>query len=636
MDLQPPQSASVVQPGSTDSSPKSTHHGEWDEPLAPLPGAKLRLMCSYGGHIIPRPHDKSLCYVGGETRMVVVERSSCLQDLISRLSKTLLDGRQFTLKYQLPNEELDSLISVATDEDLENMVEEHDRIMAIASSLKPSSGRLRLFLFFIKPETSVTMGALLDDAKSETWFVDALNGANMLPRGFSDSAAMDDLLSLGSGVTDSGLGSGLTAQVAGAGSDVSAQTVKISSPQDIHLIQSMMPDSPMIETNTSSFDSSTSSPSMAHLAPIRVRADEPSGLPLEDQLSTQMRLTPPLPTTILTQNAVPATHYAVGGGTEINFQSRVVSDEEKSDHGVHAASRKPPLPLSLQHGHQRFGAGFNLPSPDSKHAAGFSLPSPDSVKSDSSIASGTSFTKVPNQQEADQVNFVENHPPTATTPDQNLLDGHTYTPPNQNQLQPIQDATAYIYPPPAQHQDQPHHQHPHQHQYIQPNMQYIPAHVPLQSYYPAYPTPQQSLPPHQIDQHSQYPLYILQTQPSYNNISVPPAESTVTSSAAQSHQPVYQTRPGMAQLPTNSAQYHQYLGPYNPTPGRPTMTGNPVPYGNYDYSHQQQLQHQVYYTGQVPAGSQYQSITPAQAAMIAEASMQSPTADSSKQPPRTS
>ncbi|KAH9621707.1 hypothetical protein KSS87_000753 [Heliosperma pusillum] len=635
MDVQPPQSASVqVQPGSTDSSPKSTNHGEWDEPLAPLPGAKLRLMCSYGGHIIPRPHDKSLCYVGGETRMVVVEKSSSLEDLISRLSKTLLDGRQFTLKYQLPNEELDSLISVATDEDLENMVEENDRIMSVASSLKPSSGRLRLFLFFIKPETSVTMGALLDDAKSETWFVDALNGANMLPRGLSDSAAMDDLLSLGSGVTDTGLGPGPTIQVAGAGSDVSAQTVKISSPQDIHLIQSMMPDSPMIETNTSSFDSSTSSPSMAHLAPIRVRVDDSGGitLPLEDQLSSQMRLTPPLPTTILTHGVIPATHYAVGGGTEINFQSRVVSDEDKSDHGVHVASRKPPLPLTLQHGQQRFGGGFNLPSPDSKHAAGFSLPSPDSVKSDSSIASGTSTSKVPNQQEADQVTFAENYPPTVTTPDQNPLDGHTYAPPNQNQLQPIQDTTAYIYPPPPQHQDQPHHQH--QHQYIQPNMHYIPAHVPVQSYYPAYPTPQQSLPPHQIDhhQHSQYPLYVFQTQPPYKNIPVPPTESTVTSSAP----PVYQTRPGPPANNPNSAQYHQYLGPYNPTSGRP-MTGNPVAYGNYDYSHQQQLQHQVYYTGQVPAGSQYQSMTPAQAAMIAEASsMQSPTADSSKHPPRTS
>ncbi|KAL5155181.1 hypothetical protein HKD37_19G054343 [Glycine soja] len=61
---------------------------------------KLRIMCSYNGHIVPCPHDKSL--------------STCL-------SKTFLNRRPFTLKYQLLNEDLDSLISVTIDEDLRNM-----------------------------------------------------------------------------------------------------------------------------------------------------------------------------------------------------------------------------------------------------------------------------------------------------------------------------------------------------------------------------------------------------------------------------------------------------------------------------------------------------------------------------------
>lgn len=186
---------------SVESSPKSsTQQADWDEPLPPVPGAKLRLMCSYGGHIIPRPHDKNLFYVGGETRIVVAERNSSLSDLTSRLSHTLLDGRKFTLKYQLPNEELDSLISVSSDEDLDNMVEEYDRIAANNDSfLKPASSRVRLFLFLAKPETAQTMGALMDEAQSETWFVDALNGADLLSRGLSDSAAaVGDLLRLDS------------------------------------------------------------------------------------------------------------------------------------------------------------------------------------------------------------------------------------------------------------------------------------------------------------------------------------------------------------------------------------------------------------------------------------------------------
>ncbi|KAM1717231.1 hypothetical protein ACFX11_025091 [Malus domestica] len=127
-------------PDSVDSSPRSCNVDTWDDPLPQVLGAKLRLICSYDSHI-PRPHDKSLCYVGGESRIIVVERHSILFDLCSRLSQTLFNGRCFSLKYQLPNEDLDSLISVTTDEDLDNMVEEYDRT-ASASPHKPS--RLRL------------------------------------------------------------------------------------------------------------------------------------------------------------------------------------------------------------------------------------------------------------------------------------------------------------------------------------------------------------------------------------------------------------------------------------------------------------------------------------------------------------
>ncbi|KAI9084577.1 hypothetical protein K1719_033565 [Acacia pycnantha] len=48
-----------------------------------LPAAassKLCLMCSYGSHIVPCPHEKSLCYVSGDTRIVVVDRNTSLSD----------------------------------------------------------------------------------------------------------------------------------------------------------------------------------------------------------------------------------------------------------------------------------------------------------------------------------------------------------------------------------------------------------------------------------------------------------------------------------------------------------------------------------------------------------------------------
>ncbi|KAK7267159.1 hypothetical protein RIF29_19823 [Crotalaria pallida] len=138
-------------PDSVDSSPRSRNTDSWEEPFPPATTTKLHLMCNYGGHIVPRPHDKSLCYVGGDTRIVVVDRTTSLTDLSTRLSQTFLNGRPFTLKYQLPNEDLDSLISVTTDEDLDNIIEEYDRTNS-NSSLKPS--RIRLFLFPTKPDSS--------------------------------------------------------------------------------------------------------------------------------------------------------------------------------------------------------------------------------------------------------------------------------------------------------------------------------------------------------------------------------------------------------------------------------------------------------------------------------------------------
>ncbi|KDO76882.1 hypothetical protein CISIN_1g039674mg [Citrus sinensis] len=183
---------------SIDSSPRSRHTDSWDDP--PTNGAaavalssKLRLMCSYGGHIVPRPHDKSLCYVGGETRIIVVDRNVTLSSLMSRLSQSLLNGGSFSLKYQLPSEDLDSLISVTTDEDLENMIEEYER--TTSNYQKPC--RLRLFLFQQKLESSQSV-LETKTIKSDEWFLNALNGAAgvVLNRGFSDSASVNCLLGL--------------------------------------------------------------------------------------------------------------------------------------------------------------------------------------------------------------------------------------------------------------------------------------------------------------------------------------------------------------------------------------------------------------------------------------------------------
>lgn len=129
-------------------------------------------MCSYNGKIQPRPHDNQLAYVGGETKILAVDRSIKFNAIKSKLSSICNDA-DLCFKYQLPGEDLDALISVTNDEDLEHMMLEYDRLLR--GSAKPA--RLRLFLF---PVISAPPSFATGDPKSERqWFVDALNSVQL-------------------------------------------------------------------------------------------------------------------------------------------------------------------------------------------------------------------------------------------------------------------------------------------------------------------------------------------------------------------------------------------------------------------------------------------------------------------------
>ncbi|XP_002967581.2 uncharacterized protein LOC9632807 isoform X1 [Selaginella moellendorffii] len=129
---------------------------------------RVKLMCSFGGRILPRPSDGKLRYVGGETRIVSLKRDVSYAELMLKMKKHY--GEDLSLKYQLPNEDLDALISVSTDEDLQNMMEEYDR-------LEDNDGlqRLRVFLFSVADGESLSIDPL-DPRKSEQWYVEAVNG----------------------------------------------------------------------------------------------------------------------------------------------------------------------------------------------------------------------------------------------------------------------------------------------------------------------------------------------------------------------------------------------------------------------------------------------------------------------------
>ncbi|KAI3710366.1 hypothetical protein L2E82_40145 [Cichorium intybus] len=152
--------------------------------------ARVRFMCSFGGKILPRPHDNQLRYVGGDTRIVTVLRhNTTFSSLLNKLSK--LSGTSTTeicVKYQLPNEDLDALISVTSDEDVENMMDEYDRL-----AHNHKTARLRIFLFPTDSSLSraSSISSLLDGSvKREHWFLDALNGGSALERGRSEVSSI--------------------------------------------------------------------------------------------------------------------------------------------------------------------------------------------------------------------------------------------------------------------------------------------------------------------------------------------------------------------------------------------------------------------------------------------------------------
>ncbi|KAJ7535104.1 hypothetical protein O6H91_12G018500 [Diphasiastrum complanatum] len=135
-----------------------------------LQSCRVKLMCSFGGKIMPRPSDGKLRYVGGETRIVSVKRDIPYAELILKLKE--IYGEELFVKYQLPGEDLDALVSVSSDEDLENMMEEYDRLEA-----SDCNQRLRVFLFSVlQYEQTNCMDSVGDFRASAHLYVDAVNG----------------------------------------------------------------------------------------------------------------------------------------------------------------------------------------------------------------------------------------------------------------------------------------------------------------------------------------------------------------------------------------------------------------------------------------------------------------------------
>ncbi|XWS40465.1 hypothetical protein CRYUN_Cryun18bG0142400 [Craigia yunnanensis] len=169
------------------------HQGYASSSASLSSSTKVKFLCSFGGKILPRPSDGKLRYVGGQTRIIRLSRDISWQELVQ---KTLaIYNQSQTIKYQLPGEDLDALVSVSCDEDLQNMMEECN-VPEDGGSQKP-----RIFLFSSTDLEDSQFGLGSVEGDSEIQYVVAVNGMDLGSRKNSIAASaqensLDELLGL--------------------------------------------------------------------------------------------------------------------------------------------------------------------------------------------------------------------------------------------------------------------------------------------------------------------------------------------------------------------------------------------------------------------------------------------------------
>lgn len=136
---------------------------------------KMKVLCSFGGKILPRPSDGKLRYVGGDTRIIRIKKDISWRELMQKTST--MYNQAHTIKYQLPGEDLDALVSVSCDEDLQNMMEECNLLEGGEESQK-----LRMFLFSSSELDDAHFGLGSIEGDSEIQYVVAVNGMDLGPR----------------------------------------------------------------------------------------------------------------------------------------------------------------------------------------------------------------------------------------------------------------------------------------------------------------------------------------------------------------------------------------------------------------------------------------------------------------------
>ncbi|KAL0427422.1 UNVERIFIED_CONTAM: Mitogen-activated protein kinase kinase kinase-A [Sesamum latifolium] len=134
-------------------------------------GRKVKFLCSFGGKILPRLSDGALRYVSGQTRIISVRRDVTFSEFVQKMRDTYVQN--VVIKYQLPDEDLDALVSVSCPDDLENMMDEYERLTGRSSD---GSAKLRIFLFSPSELETAGLTHIGDMHDSGQKYVEAVNG----------------------------------------------------------------------------------------------------------------------------------------------------------------------------------------------------------------------------------------------------------------------------------------------------------------------------------------------------------------------------------------------------------------------------------------------------------------------------
>uniref|UniRef100_A0A3Q7EWM3 Protein kinase domain-containing protein n=1 Tax=Solanum lycopersicum TaxID=4081 RepID=A0A3Q7EWM3_SOLLC len=198
---------------------------------------KLKFLCSFGGRIMPRPSDGKLRYIGGDTHLVRLRNDVSWEEFWQKM--LTLFNNCHTIKYQLPGEDLDALVSVSCDEDLQNMIEEFNVLEGDGSQ------KLRTFLFSYSDLDDSLAGLENIEGDPEMQYVIAVNNMDFGSRRNSTALAstseknLDEFLSAtiagedgqvarhvaGADTSDPVIGMPLTSQSAHEGVSISSHRI---------------------------------------------------------------------------------------------------------------------------------------------------------------------------------------------------------------------------------------------------------------------------------------------------------------------------------------------------------------------------------------------------------------------------